>query len=64
MYEIEVSSVRAMIVTFVCLGVIFFISLRQESHIKIKAKCHNYLVKVSQMTRVPTSAVHKAAIDV
>ena len=48
-----VSSVRATIVTFVCLGVIFFISLRQESHIKLKAKCHNFLVKVSQITRVP-----------
>ena len=30
-----------------------FTSLRQKSHIKIKAKCHKYLVKVSPMTRVP-----------
>ena len=29
---------RATIVTFVCLGVIFFISLRQESHIKNKGE--------------------------
>ena len=46
-------NVCAMILTFVRLGVISFTSLRQESHIKIKAKCHKYLVKVSQMTRVP-----------
>ena len=31
------------IVTFVCIGVIFFIFMRQKSHIKIKAKCHNFL---------------------
>ena len=42
-----------MILTFVRLGVIFFTSLRQKSHIKIKAKCHKYLVKVPPMTRVP-----------
>ena len=39
--------------TLFCIGVIFFIFLYQECHIKIKAKCHNFLVKVSQMTRVP-----------
>ena len=32
------TTVRATIVTFVCLGVIFFISLRQESHIKNKGE--------------------------
>ena len=46
-------NVCAMIVTFVRLGVIFFTSWRQKSHIKIKAKSHKYLVKVSPMTRVP-----------
>ena len=46
-------NVCAMIVTFVRLGVIFFTSLRQKSHIKIKAKCNKYFVKVSPMTRVP-----------
>ena len=38
---------------WVCLGVIFLTSLRQKCHVKIKAKCQNFLVKVSQMTRVP-----------
>ena len=47
-----------MILTFVLLGVIFYTSLRQKSHIKIKAKCHKYLVKVSQMTRVPQVEYH------
>ena len=47
-----------MILNFVRLGVIFFISLRQEWHVKIKAKCHNFLVKVSQMTRVPQFENH------
>ena len=32
-------NVCAMILTFVRLGVIFFISLRQECHVKIKAFC-------------------------
>ena len=44
--------------TFVRLGVIFSISLRQEWHVKIKAKCYNFLVKVSQMTRVPQFENH------
>ena len=48
----------AMILTFVRLGVISFTSLRQKCHIKIKAKCHKYLVKVSQMTRVPQVEYH------
>ena len=32
--------------------------MRQKCHVKIKAKCHNYLVKVSQMTRVPQVEYH------
>ena len=47
------NNVCAMILTFVRLGVISFTSLRQKCHEKIIAKCHKYLVKVSQMTRVP-----------
>ena len=47
-------NVCAMILTFVRLGVIFFTSFRQECHVKIKAKCHNFLVKVSQMTEYPS----------
>ena len=42
----------------VCLGVIFLTSLRQKCHVKIRAKCHNFLVKVSQMTRVPQVEYH------
>ena len=51
-------NVCAMILIFVRLGVISFTSLRQKSHLKIKAKCHKYLVKVSQMTRVPQVEYH------
>ena len=51
-------NVCAMILAFVRLGVIFFTSLRQECHVKIKAKRHNFLVKVSQMTRVPQFENH------
>ena len=39
-------------------GVIFLTSLRQKCHVKIKAKCQNILVKVSQMTRVPQVEYH------
>ena len=46
-------NVCAMILTFVRLVIISFTSMRQKCHVKIKAKCHKYLVKVSQMTRVP-----------
>ena len=51
-------NVCELILTFVRLDVIFFTSLRQECHVKIKAKCHNFLVKVSQMTRVPQFENH------
>ena len=51
-------NVCAMILTFVRLGVISFTSLRQKCHKKIKAKCQKYLVKVSQMTRVPQVKYH------
>ena len=43
-------------VGFAC--VIFLTSLCQKCHVKIKAKCHNFLVKVSQMTRVPQVEYH------
>ena len=51
-------NVYAMILTFVRLGVITFTSLHQKCHVKIKAKCHKYLVKVSQMTLVPQFENH------
>ena len=54
---IHLYNVCAMILTFVRLGVIFFSSLRQECHVKIKA-VSQFLVKVSQMTRVPQFENH------
>ena len=47
-----------MSLTSVRLGAIFLTSLRQECHVKIKAKCHNFLVKVPQMARVPQFENH------
>ena len=40
------------------LVVIFFSFLRSKSFEKIKAKCRNFLVKVSQMPRVPQFGKH------
>ena len=39
-------------------GCHFLNILRQKCHVKIKAKCQNFLVKVSQMTRVPQVEYH------
>ena len=51
-------NVCAMNLTFLRLGVIFLTFMRQECHVKIKAKCHNCFVKVSQITRVPQVEKH------
>ena len=51
-------NVCAMILIFVCIGAIFFTSLRQKILIKIKAKRLKFLVKVSQMTPVPEIEYH------
>ena len=53
LYNVQYILYNVCAMILVRLGVIFFTSLRQECHVKIKAKCHNFLVKVPQMARVP-----------